>query len=106
MVIGLLFGINVSFNFLLHINLVIFSNFNKRIMKNWKCKIGVYNYETIGVQNARGVVGGFSMSPLMREVEKCKRCGKVHFNPFDIATDAHLDETLDWQPKLQTNIKY
>ena len=28
-------------------------------MKNWKCKFGVHNYETIGSQNARGVVGGF-----------------------------------------------
>lgn len=32
-------------------------------MKNWKCKIGVHDYETIGSQNAQGVVGGFSMTP-------------------------------------------
>ena len=31
---------------------------------------------------------------------KCKRCGKVHFDGYDIATNAHFDETLDWQPKL------
>jgi hypothetical protein len=24
----------------------------------------------------------------------------VHFDGYDIATNAHLDETLDWQPKL------
>ena len=69
-------------------------------MKNWKCKIGVHNYETIGSQNAQGVVGGFSMSPLMRDVKKCKRCGNVHFGGYDIATNAHLNETLDWRPKL------
>ena len=69
-------------------------------MKNWKCKIGVHNYETIGSQNVKGLVGGFSMTPLMREVKKCKRCSKVHFDGYDIATNAHIDETLDWQPKL------
>lgn len=69
-------------------------------MKNFKCKIGVHNYETIGTQNAIGIVSGFSMSPLMREVKKCKRCGCVYFCGYDIATNAHLDETLDWQPKF------
>ncbi len=69
-------------------------------MKNWKCKIGVHNYETIGTQNVRGLVGGFSMSQLIREVKKCKRCGKVHFEVYDIATKAYLDETFEWQPKL------
>ena len=61
-------------------------------MKNWKCKIGVHNYETIGIQNAKGLVGGFSMTPIMREVKKCKRCGNVHFDGYDIATNAHLDK--------------
>lgn len=69
-------------------------------MKNWKCKLVVHDYETIGSQNAKGVVGGFSMTPLMREVKKCKSCGKVRFEGYDIATNAHLDETLDLQPKL------
>lgn len=45
-------------------------------MKNWKCKLGVHDYEIIGSQNAKGVVGGFSMTPLMRDVKKCKRSGK------------------------------
>lgn len=27
-------------------------------------------------------------------------CGKLHFNGYDIATNAHLDETINWQPKL------
>ena len=69
-------------------------------MKNWKCILGVHNYEIIGSQNARGVVGGFSMTQLMREVKKCKRCSKVHFDRYDIVTNAHLNETLNWQPKL------
>lgn len=63
-------------------------------------KMGVHNYETIGSQNTKGLVGGFSMIPLMRGVKKCKRCGKVYFVGYDIGTNAHLDETLDWQPKL------
>lgn len=46
-------------------------------MKNWKCKLGVHYYETIGSQSAKGLVGGFSMIPLMRNVRKCKRCDKV-----------------------------
>jgi len=69
-------------------------------MKNWKCKIGVHNYKTIGQQNVPNVVGGFSMITLNREVKKCKSCGKVHFIGYDIATNAHLNETFDWQPKL------
>lgn len=69
-------------------------------MKNWKCKLGNHDYEMVGVQTAQGVVGGISMNPLMREVEKCKRCNKIHYVGFDIATDAHLDEKLNWQPNL------
>lgn len=69
-------------------------------MKNWKCKIGAHDYETIGSQKAKGMVGGFSMVPLMRELKKCKRCDKVHFDRYDIATNAHLDEMIDWRPKL------
>jgi hypothetical protein len=69
-------------------------------MKNIKCFFGLHNYKTIGSQNAQGVVGGFSMTQLMRDVKKCKNCGKVHFERYDIATNAHLDESLNWQPKL------
>ena len=69
-------------------------------MKNWKCKLGVHNYKTIGQQNVPNMVGGFSMVTLSRGVEKCERCSKVHFVGYDIATNAHLDETLNWQPKL------
>lgn len=68
--------------------------------KNWKCNIGVHKYETIGSQTSKSLVGEFSMTTLMREVKKCKRCGKVYFDGYDIATNAHLDETLNWQPKL------
>ena len=54
-------------------------------MKNWKCKIGVHNYETIGSQNAKGLVGGFSMTPLMREIKRCKRCDKIiYFNQLTV----------------------
>ena len=69
-------------------------------MSNWKCKLGIHNHETIGIQKAHGLVGGFSMSPIMRAVKKCKICGKVSFYGYDIATNTHLDETLNWQPKL------
>jgi hypothetical protein len=33
---------------------------------------GVHDYETIGSQNTQGVVGGFSMTPIMREVKNVK----------------------------------
>lgn len=69
-------------------------------MKKWKCKLGLHNYETIGTQYVQGLVGSFSMTPLMRDNRKCKRCGKLHFVGYDIATNAHLDNTLDWQPKI------
>lgn len=69
-------------------------------MNRLKCKIGIHNYEIIGSQNAKDIVGGFSMVPLMRIIKKCKRCNKVTIVGFDIATNAHLDETLNWQPKL------
>ncbi len=69
-------------------------------MKNWKCKLSIHNDENIGTQKAVGIVGGFSMTPLMRDVKKCKSCGKIHFDSYDIATNAHKDETIDWLPKL------
>jgi hypothetical protein len=72
----------------------------KLIMKKWKCKIGFHNYENIGSQSVNGVVGGFSMTTLMRDVKKCKICGKVHFDTYDISTNLHLDEKLNWKPKL------
>lgn len=70
-------------------------------MKNWKCILGIHEYKTIGNQKANGVVGGFSMTQLMRNVKKCNRCENVHFEGLDIATNAHLDNTLDWQPKIK-----
>jgi len=75
-------------------------------MKNWRCKIGFHRYEVIGNQSTKGVVGGFSMTTLVREVSKCGRCGKVKFYGYDIATDAHLDETLDWKPKFKIYENY
>lgn len=73
---------------------------NNKNMINWKCRFGIHDYKTIGNQSVTGVVGGFSMSPIMRTVDKCKRCDKVNFVCCDIATNVHLDETLNWQPKL------
>ena len=69
-------------------------------MKNWKCKLGMHNYEELGTQTVPNMVGGFSECPLMRNVKKCKDCRKVKFERYDIATNAHLDDTLNWQPKL------
>lgn len=69
-------------------------------MKNWKCKIGIHKYDSIGNQRVPCVVGGFSMVPLQREVLKCNRCGKIHFFVLDIAANAHNTENLNWQPKL------
>lgn len=80
--------------------LLIIKFFIIKFMKNWKCKLGVHDYELIGNQNSNGIVSSFSMTSLTRNVKKCKRCGKVNFEGYDITTNAHLDETLDWQPKL------
>jgi hypothetical protein len=65
-----------------------------------KCKLGLHEYKQIGIQTAIGTVGGFSMSPLLRVVEQCVTCHNIHFISLDIATNAHLDNTLNWQPKL------
>ncbi len=70
-------------------------------MKNYKCKLGLHRYKTIGTQYARNIVGGFSMVQLMRVVKKCEICGKIHFDGCDISTNAHLDKTIDWYPKLK-----
>lgn len=69
-------------------------------MMNFKCILGLHNYKTVGFQKVQNVVGGFSMSPLMRQVNKCEKCHKINFFGYDIATNAHLDETLNWIPKL------
>ena len=67
---------------------------------NFKCIIGLHNYKIIGIQKVQNIVGGFSMSPLIREVRQCRTCNKTSFVGYDIATNAHLDETLNWIPKL------
>ena len=69
-------------------------------MKNWKCIIGLHDDEVLGTQTVTNIAGGFSMVPLMRIVEKCKRCGLKHYVGLDISTDAHLDNTLNWTPEL------
>ncbi len=73
-------------------------------MKNLKCILEIHDYKYIGTQSVKNIVGGFSMTTLMRDVKKCKLCPKVHFFGYDIATNAHLDEKLDWQPKLLNKI--
>ena len=71
--------------------------------KNIKCGLGLHSYKSIGTQSVTNTVGGFSMTPLNREVEKCENCNKLRFIGFDISTNSHLDETLNWQPKLNRN---
>ena len=55
-------------------------------MKNWKCILGIHQYDKIFTQKAKNLVGGFSMIPIMRNVKKCKDCGKIHIDAYDIAT--------------------
>ena len=62
-----------------------------------------HKYQTIGIQTAKGIVGGFSMTPLKREVLKCSVCEKIKYIRLDIANDAHLDNSLNWYPKLESN---
>ena len=71
-----------------------------KLMKKWKCKLNLHDYENVGTQHTKNIVGGLSMTQLTRDVKKCKVCGKIHFIGYDIATNAHLDETIDWYPKL------
>jgi hypothetical protein len=63
------------------------------------CKIGIHRFKTVGTQSANGVVGGFSEISLHREVLKCD-CGKIKYIGFDIATNAHLDDSLVWKPNV------
>jgi hypothetical protein len=44
------------------------------------------------------------MTQLNREVSKCQKCNKINIIGYDIATNSHLDETLNWQPKLNNNL--
>jgi len=69
-------------------------------MKNWKCLLGLHKYSNIGQQSVPDMVGCFSMVPLKRGVETCERCGKVNYVAYDISTNVHLDETLNWHPEL------
>ncbi len=69
-------------------------------MKKLKCVLGLHEYEYVGIQQARGVVGVFSMNPLIRQISKCKLCSKIHIFGFDVSNNTHLDESIDWQPKL------
>ncbi|MEK0337390.1 MAG: hypothetical protein QQN41_08155 [Nitrosopumilus sp.] len=62
-----------------------------------RCKLEIHQFEQIDFQTAHGVVGGFSMCPLHRVVKKCTICGKIKYIGLDIATNAHLDNTLNWK---------
>lgn len=64
------------------------------------CKIGIHKYKKLGTQTAGNTTGGFSETQLQREVLKCKRCGKIKYVGFDIATNAHLDNSLNWSPNV------
>ena len=63
------------------------------------CKIGIHKYKKLGTQTVSNVVGGFSETQLQREVLECN-CGKIKYIGFDIATNAHLDNSLNWVPNV------
>ena len=63
------------------------------------CKVGIHKFKVTGIQTVINLVGCFSGIQLHREVRKCD-CGKVKYIGFDIATDAHLDDKLDWKPNV------
>ena len=65
-----------------------------KFMKELRCLLGIHKYEIVGTQTAKNTVGGFSMIPLMRQIKRCKKCGKEHIVGFDISTMAHLDNTI------------
>lgn len=69
-------------------------------MKKIKCILGFHYFKNISTQKVHGICGGFSESPLMRDVLKCEYCGSVKKIGYDIATNAHLNDILNWQPKL------
>ena len=63
------------------------------------CRSGIHKYESLCTQKVSNIVGGFSETELQREVLQCE-CGKVKYIGFDIATNAHLDNSLEWLPKV------
>lgn len=65
-------------------------------MENWKCKIGYHNYVLLSTQTKHNIVYGFSETPLMRNVYKCKRCGKIKYRGLYAFTNVHLDDMEDW----------
>lgn len=67
------------------------------------CALGWHYFGHPTTQTVTGLAGGFSMTTLHREVKVCQQCDHQSVTAFDIATTAHLDESLDWQPKIQTN---
>jgi len=69
-------------------------------MKKFRCKIGLHKYTHIGTQTVNGLVEGFSMSPIMRGVDKCIFCGKIKYIRYNIGSDVHLDDDLNWKPKI------
>ena len=64
------------------------------------CKLGFHRFESMGTQTARGLAAGFGMAPIIREINKCKKCGNIKYFGLNISTKAHLDNELDWRPKL------
>lgn len=66
-----------------------------------KCLLGLHSYTDIGSQKANNVVCGFSETPIIRMVKKCKVCGKIKYIGLNISTNAHNDNTLNWQPIIK-----
>lgn len=62
--------------------------------------MGFHSFKKVLTQSVHGVCGGFSETPLSRDILKCECCDKVKKVGYDIATNAHLDDTLNWKPEL------
>lgn len=76
----------------------------KNEIKNWKCKFGLHSYEIICTQKVPNMFNAMSGSPIMRDVKKCIRCGNLSYFGYDALSNLHLNNTLNWEPKIKNKI--
>ena len=68
-------------------------------MRKIRCGLGFHRNKILGTQTVHGIIDGFSMTPPMRDVNKCEDCGKITFFYYDVSYSRKDNLFLDWQPK-------
>lgn len=69
-------------------------------MRKIRCVLGLHRNKILLTQSAHGIVHEFSMSPPMRDVNRCEDCGKITFFYYDISLSRKDNLFLEWQPNL------